>query len=233
MRPIGFSTGALAYGDFRHGLSIIRDHKLRTIELSALREAELAPLIDSLEDLDLKGFECISFHAPSKLQTLNEEQVIGLLDRVARKNWPLIIHPDVIENFEAWAGFGDLLCIENMDKRKPIGRTARELALIFAKLPQASLCLDLGHARQVDPTMSVTQEILEQFGSRLCQLHVSEVNTNSQHDPLSYAGELAFQKISALIPESIPVVLESRVTTDRVEREVLRCREALSRLAAA
>src|SRR6266404_5981592 len=124
MRPIGFSTGALAYADFRQGLTIIRNHNLRTVELSALREAELQPLIDSLDDLPLGEFDYISFHAPSQLQAVSEEKVIELLTRVAQKNWPVIVHPDVIQTFERWAVFEGLLCIENMDKRKPIGRTA-------------------------------------------------------------------------------------------------------------
>jgi hypothetical protein len=233
MRPIGFSTGALAYADFMQGLSIIRNHNLRTVELSALREEELEPLIASLDNLELGDFEYVSFHAPSKLKRLDEERVIELLQAVTLKNWPMIVHPDVIQRFERWAGFGELLCIENMDKRKPIGRTARELALLFENLPNASLCLDLGHVRQVDPTMSVALEILERFGGRLCQLHVSEVNTNSQHDALTFETALAFQKISSLIPQTIPVILESRVTPDRVDEEVLNCREALSVLAAA
>lgn len=228
MRRIGFSTGALAYADFRQGLSIIRDHGLRSAELSALREGELEQLVSSLENLDLSGLEYISFHAPSRLEVLTEGKVIELLHAAAARNWPLIVHPDVIESFDRWAMFGDLLCIENMDKRKPIGRTARELALLFEKLPNASLCLDLGHVRQVDPTMSVGLEILECFGSKLRQLHVSEVNTNSQHDPLTYETTLAFQKICSLIPESIPVILESRVPPGRVDEEVLRCLEALS-----
>jgi sugar phosphate isomerase/epimerase len=198
MRLIGFSTGALAYGDFRRGLSIIRNYNLSVVELSALREGELKPLIDSLDELDLTGFEHISFHAPSQLKELTERQVIELLHRVAVKNWPLIVHPDVIENFELWNAFGSGLCIENMDKRKPIGRTARELAMIFDKLPEASLCLDLGHAHQVDRTMSVAWEILKHFGARLRQLHVSEVNTNSRHDPLSYETLLGFQKIGGM-----------------------------------
>lgn len=233
MRPIGFSTGALAYGDFRQGLSIIRNQNLKAIELSALRETELKPLIDSLDNLELNGFEHVSFHVPSQLKAMSEEEAVVLLDCILRKSWPLIVHPDIIENFDLWRRFGKSLCIENMDKRKPIGRTDRELGFIFAELPQASLCLDLGHARQVDPTMSVAWEILEEFGSRLSQLHVSEVNTNSRHDPLSYEAALAFRKISILIPESVPVILESRVSSDQVEREVLYCREALSRLAAA
>src|SRR5437899_10954561 len=133
MRAIGFSTGALAYADFLNGLSIIRAHKLPSVELSALREEELEPLISSLDRLNLTGFDYISFHVPSKIRTLSEETVIDRLKAVAKRNWPLIVHPDIIENFDHWAVFGNLLCIENMDKRKSIGRTARELAGVFEK----------------------------------------------------------------------------------------------------
>ena len=81
--------------------------------------------------------------------------------------------------------------------------------------------------------MSVALEILECFGERLRQLHASEVNTHSQHDALTFETVLAFQKISSLIPEWIPVILESRVKPEQVDDEILRCNEALSILAAA
>ncbi|MGI0084760.1 MAG: hypothetical protein ACREBQ_06730, partial [Nitrososphaerales archaeon] len=66
MRPIGFSTGALAYGDFRRALDILQGKRIAAIELSALRETELAPLIGALDSLDLSAFTYISVHAPSK-----------------------------------------------------------------------------------------------------------------------------------------------------------------------
>ena len=66
MRPIGFSTGALAYADFRRGLEMVKHRGLRTIELSALRQNELIPLLNALPDLDLSGFKYVSIHAPSQ-----------------------------------------------------------------------------------------------------------------------------------------------------------------------
>ncbi len=65
MRPIGFSTGALAYADFRRGLAMTRTAACPAVELSALRQPELFPLLESLESLDLAGFDYISIHAPS------------------------------------------------------------------------------------------------------------------------------------------------------------------------
>ena len=60
MRPIGFSTGALAYADFRRGLAMTRAAACAAVELSALRQAELFPLLESLNSLDLTGFDYIS-----------------------------------------------------------------------------------------------------------------------------------------------------------------------------
>ena len=66
--PIGFSTGALAYADFRRGLEMARAPECTAVELSALRHAELYPLLDSLDSLDLAQFEYISIHAPSQFE---------------------------------------------------------------------------------------------------------------------------------------------------------------------
>src|SRR5438034_97563 len=82
-----------------------------------------------------------------------------------------------------------------------------ELSEIFLKLPEAALCLDLGHARQVDSTMSEAALILSRFGDRLKQLHVSEVNTLSHHESLSLSAIRAFNKIARLIPEDCPLIL--------------------------
>ena len=59
MRRIGFSTGALAFGDFHAGLQILRANRVDTVELSALREIELIPLINALDSLDLSSFKYI------------------------------------------------------------------------------------------------------------------------------------------------------------------------------
>jgi sugar phosphate isomerase/epimerase len=128
----------------------------------------------------------------------------------------------------AWARFDDLLCIENMDKRKPVGQTAADLARIFEALPRASFCFDIGHARQVDPTMSEATAILQSFSQRLKQLHVSDVNTKSKHDPLSLESMMAFQRVSHLVPPEIPIIMESRVDEAHICEELERAVESLT-----
>ncbi len=227
MRLIGFSTGALTRGDFRTALQIMAQTHVRAVELSALRQDELIPLINDLSDVELREFRYVAFHVPSFMDRDFEPVAIKALREVAFRDWPMIMHPDAMVDLSSWEHFGDLLCIENMDKRKPIGQTVTDLSEIFKVLPRASLCFDIGHARQVDPTMSEAAAILKCFKGRLRQLHISEVNSQSKHDPLSFESILAFQKVAHLIPESIPVIVESRVSQDEVDEEIQNVRKAL------
>ena len=69
--------------------------------------------------------------------------------------------------------------------------------------------------------------MLKTFDCRLRQVHVSEVNTSSKHDPLSYASILAYREIAPLLREDVPVILETPVTEDQIESEMKRAMEAL------
>jgi hypothetical protein len=228
MRPVGFSTGAMASADFREGLRMLTGKSLQAVELSALRQPELTPLLEAIPSLDLHGFEYVSIHAPSQYDANSEGAIWEqLATQIVPRNWSIVLHPDAIVDFGLWRELGTAVCIENMDKRKPVGRSAKELAWIFRQLPDATLCFDIGHARQFDRTMTEAWMILREFGPKLRQLHVSEVNTRSKHDVLSYATILAFQDVAHLIPDHIPLILETPVRQNDIEAEIARVREAL------
>ncbi len=224
MREFGFSTGALAFGDFRKAMSMLEQFDCSTVELSALREAELPTLMLALEELDLARFNYVSVHAPSRLHDMTEREVAGYLRPCIDRQWPVILHPDTIEDHGVWREFGQLLCLENMDKRKATGRTAGELEPHFEKLPEASMCLDLGHARQVDPTFGVGRRLLRDFGDRVTQLHLSELDAKSHHSPLSMTSVWAIREIAHLIPP-VPVILESVVNPDKISKEFITARK--------
>ena len=139
---IGFSTGALERGDFRRAVHWLQHKKIKSIELSALRLEELEPLVNSLASLPIQEFRYVSFHAPSSFPKESERHVVQMLKQIAKHDWNIIVHPDVIRRPALWKQFGRRLLIENMDRRKPVGRTVGELDSIFKKLPKARLCLD-------------------------------------------------------------------------------------------
>ena len=82
MRTVGFSTGALARGDYRHALEMLSDKPVTAVELSALRQDELRPLVEDLDNLNLRRFSYLAFHAPSLIDPSFELPAIKLLERV-------------------------------------------------------------------------------------------------------------------------------------------------------
>jgi len=208
MLLIGFSTGAVALGDFERALALLGDTRMTAVELSALRLCELPALIAALPRLDLTKFDYVSFHAPSRFSQSDEDGVIELLHRVPN-HWPIILHPDTIHDAAKWRPFGDQLAIENMDRRKEIGRNAEELSRWLTSLPEARLCLDLAHVHQFDRTMTEAYRILKAFRDKVCQVHVSELDSTGHHYPLSLGSMRAFAEIESMIPADAAIILES------------------------
>lgn len=220
MRPIGFSTGALAKGDFANGLNVQRNVPgINAVELSALRDHELQALVDAIASLDLDGFAYVSFHAPSKLQTLDEGTVFDLLLRLP-ESWPIVVHPELLRTPSLWRRLGERLCLENMDSRKATGRTVSELRELFDIFPDATFCLDLGHARQIDPTMASAILMLRAFGDRLRQLHVSDVGPHGEHLPLGATARHSFARVARHLPTDCALIIESIIPAESIEQEL-------------
>ncbi len=227
---IGFSTGSIALDDFRSALEVATHLHAKAVELSALREDELDPLLESLDRLEnsLVSFEYVSFHAPSKRVRFTEREFVEKLRTVANRGWAIIIHPDVIEDFSLWQTLGNAVCIENMDKRKETGRTAAQLRTIFDKLPDATFCFDIGHARQVDPTMQEAETFLQMFHDRLRQVHMSYVNSQSRHERLNFESIQAFKRVAHWVSEDTPIILETPVNSDEVDEELTAARQVFA-----
>lgn len=220
MPPIGFSTGALFRSDVRRGAELSSRLRAAAIELSALRVRELPEMVRFADEADLSAFRYVSVHAPTDFTDEQEEEVTRCLLGIAqRHHWFIVVHPDTIRRTELWAQLGEFLCIENMDKRKPVGRTMEELSDVMERFPLASLCFDIAHAHQVDPTMTEAYRILRRFRHRICQLHVSEVTSSSKHERMSEMVLQAYWSIASQIPD-VPVILESPVSPEEAPFEM-------------
>lgn len=219
-RPLGFSTGALAKGDFQRGLLLQRGNpRVRAVELSALRDHELPALALAAATLELGDFEYVSVHAPSKLGTKSEQETFEQLSSLPPQ-WPIVAHPEILLTPPLWRSLGRRLCLENMDNRKTRGRTLAEMRELFEEYPEASFCLDVGHARQIDPTMAVALRMLLEFGDRLVQLHVSEVGPRGEHQHVAATTRWAFERIAPRVPWECPLIIESVVTAEAIDEEI-------------
>jgi len=121
-RPWGFSTGALARADFRRGLEVIRRQGMQAVEISALRFPELPVLLEAFHEIELSAFRHVSLHYPSAYPPESEATTVESL-RLTAPGIPVVVHPDAIQDFSRWRGLGESLLVENMDRRKPLGRT--------------------------------------------------------------------------------------------------------------
>jgi hypothetical protein len=228
-RLFGFSTGAIAFGDFRHALRMLERVDVNAVELSALRLNELQPLVESLDTLALQRYEYVSLHAPGKFSSEEEPAVVQQLMRVADRGWYVIVHPDSLINYRLWLPLQERLCFENMDKRKPIGRTASELWPLFDRFKNAHFCFDIGHAHQIDRTMTEACVIAQKFKHKMRQIHVSEVNTRSEHVAISATLEFALSKVIQAVDETAPVIIESVIPESRIANELACIKEAFVR----
>ncbi|APR88024.1 hypothetical protein A7982_13373 [Minicystis rosea] len=228
MAIVGYSTGAITPGDVPRALALLGGRGARAVELSALRLAELEPLIAQIPSLDVSAYTHVSVHAPSRFGAADEPRVAEMLAAGVPEGWPIVLHPDTIHDPRVWRGLGARLLIENMDKRKPSGRTVRELGRVFDALPEAAFCFDVGHAHQIDRTMHDAWALLRELGARLGQIHASEVTASGRHDPISRSAVTAFQKIAAWVPEAIPVIVESPALPEEIAEQMGLASEALT-----
>lgn len=220
MSAVGFSTGAISHGDFARALRLLEPTRARAVELSALRTTELPGLLRELPGRlhDLRArYDYVSLHAPTDFD--DEEAVASALVPVADLGVNVVVHPDTLADLRPWRRLGARLCLENMDSRKRTGRSADELAPFLAALPEAGLCFDIAHARQFDATMTEALRILEAFGDRLAQIHISEVNSRGRHFAMSFAAKRAYEPFAEIL-SAVPVIIESVVEEGGIAGEI-------------
>jgi hypothetical protein len=78
-------------------------------------------------------------------------------------------------------------------------------------LPDAQMCFDIAHARQVDTSMTIAYSIAQAFRGMIKQIHISTVNTSSRHDLITPNAARSFHALASIIPSTIPAILETPV----------------------
>jgi Xylose isomerase-like TIM barrel len=177
------------------------------IELSALSSHELPGLLAYLRSAPRLPFQFVSVHAPSKDRG-REEDLVRELAVIPAWIDAIVIHPDTISEPALYRRLGRRLALENMDTRKAGGHTADDLDRYFTELPSARLCLDLAHAKDVDPTMDTAASLLQRFSSRLSHVHLSSLDEHQHHVPLTIEDETLFGPLLARCRD-VPWILEA------------------------
>lgn len=182
-------------GDWDAQVAAAWDVSPFAIELSALSETELPGLSRFLRSGPSLPFRYISIHGPSKHRQMDEERLVSALVQLANYAGGVVMHPDTFAQPELYRPLGAKLLVENMDARKPTGRTPEELEATFAELPKAGFCFDIAHAWSIDAEMSVADDLLDRFGDRLRHVHLSSLSADLHHVPLTVEHEELFRPV--------------------------------------
>jgi len=207
--PFGIATGAFVEerDDWAAAVGRARREGWRWLELTAIR-GRLDPLVAFLDASPgaLDGFERVSVHAPAKMR----EAPAAVVDVLESFPFDTVLHPDVYGVEPACASLGARAVFENMDVSKGSGRDLDDLRDVFARFPDAGLCLDVAHVWTNDPTLDVGHELLDALGDRLRQLHVSGIEADGTHRPTTPADLELYEPLLARCGH-VPWLLEAEL----------------------
>jgi len=212
--PLGLSTGCFEdeRGDWRALIAGAVDFSSFAAELAALEPDEFLALVDHLTGAPSPPLGYLSVHAPSK-SLAGPFELADLIDRVPSYADAIVVHPDTLGEPALFTRHGRRLAIENMDPRKHDGRTTDELQPYFDALPQAGFCFDIAHAGAVDAGMGEANEMLDRFGAQLRHLHISSLDEDHHHVPLTPADAERFAPVLARCRD-VPWILEAPLPPD-------------------
>lgn len=178
------------------------------VEVSALANKELEPLVSYLSGRPRLPFRYLSVHGPSKGESLETEELFALLLELAPLCDGIVMHPDRLTDLAMCRRLGRTLILENMDARKHFGQGVGDLAQLFDELPAAGFCFDIAHAWSVDPSMTLGNAFLDTFGERLRQVHLSSLSDGLHHVSLTEGDEQLFRPLLGRCVD-VPWILEA------------------------
>jgi hypothetical protein len=207
----GIATGAYVdeRDDWRRAVARACDEGYSSLELTAVLEPLLAGLPTFLEGVatPLDGFARVSLHAP--IRASHAPSVIATI-RALPLEGDVVFHPDAWVGEAALATLASRVVFENMDVGKRFGRSVDDLRHVFAAHPYAGLCLDVAHVWTVDPSMQLGHDLLDAFGERLRQLHVSGIEPDGTHRPTT-TDDLALYRPLLARCGHVPWILEAEL----------------------
>ncbi|MCK4355104.1 hypothetical protein KAW43_01990 [Candidatus Parcubacteria bacterium] len=205
-RLIGFSTGILYHtypSASKEMIQICKNMGCDIIELNC--PVERFDLMDKLKQSDLRDFKFVSFHLPCGVSSKNFEflkKVQSFHNKL--KFDEVVVHPDVIEDWNVLKLFNLPFSIENMDEKKKIGRTLESMKKIMSQ-NDYNVTLDINHCYVNDPTLKLAEDLWDEFKGRISHFHLS--GYEKSHDPLIVTKQTSF--IDFMKNKDRPIIIES------------------------
>ena len=182
------------------------------VEITFSSKEELYSFKLSEEDVKwLKSLEYVTIHAPFKLKSKSKDEqeiikqceiILKLYQQINAKN--VIIHPLDLPSPELLAKFPFKVSTENLTKKKNV--TITDLQKIFQKYPKIGLCIDVAHAYLW--SKDETQKLIDAFGDRITQFHLSGTYKKRDHQSLRKVTKNFISSIEPIKRLNVPIVIE-------------------------
>lgn len=191
MAPIGFTTGLLYQLDIplEEGIKLFYSLGAEAIEISFATPKELLFYRPSIEIQSLvRNFRYVSIHAPWKNVGYSTgdktRKILQHLDYLYHKlpAKGIVIHPDIVLNFDILAKSRLPILIENLDKKK-YSDDIKQFEALKEKY-EFGFVLDIQHAYVKDPSMELAEKLFQAMGNKLRHFHVSGAADSEAHAPV-------------------------------------------------
>ncbi len=237
-RKIGFSTGVMFHNYYAMSFDIVNiacDIGCTALELNIHEAPKHVDSLLGLGDDDImfrqylsrvNNLDYLSCHLPCNIcyryESSNVERILQnviVFSGMTKLVKYVVLHPDLVVDWEIFDDFSIPIAIENMDNRKNTFRTLQELRDFFQKYPQFKLVFDVQHWIVNNNDISAIPDIITEFSDKLVGVHLSGVGqSNKYHVPVSRANHRELVESLCDLPAYIPIILEG-VCTDIDEME--------------
>ena len=208
---IGCSTGYM--DELREDWDGLVEAAARTsgfaIELSALSEDELEGLVAYLRDAPPLPFRFVSVHGPSK-DRRHVRRRAGRAARAAARARLGDRHAPGRDGRPRALPAPRPPAVHREHGRAQAARADRRRAAsaTSTRCPRPGFCFDVAHAQAVDPSLAVARELLSRFSLRLSHVHLSSLDAEQHHVPLTEADQEAFAAVLKRCSD-VPWILEA------------------------
>lgn len=191
MRPIGFTTG-FAFETIPSislmTIDFCRQIGCSAIELNCIGGFEDGTLqaLTALKPFDLKGFDHVSIHAPSRNMSYAPDakhlRILNLIEQMSHI-LPIdliVFHPDNVVDWRVFDRFSGLpIAFENMDDKKKKYRFLADMIRLFTRHDHGFV-LDLNHCLANDPGLQLAYDLQNKLRSRIAEIHFSGLKLNKR-----------------------------------------------------
>lgn len=223
MNKIGFSHGVLyrvmdVYT--KEAFDIYAKAGSEIIEICFAKIGEIDKLKSIIPWVEKYPYK--SIHLPTDIKYRNDIETKKVLDEIANFYKAIganliLVHPDLVEDWDMFDEYPFVRAVENMDNRKQKYKNLPDLKELFKRKKDWKMVLDLNHCYPNDVSMKLAQDFIDEFQDRIAEIHLS--GYVEYHEPLFKTKQIEIMEFCKKLDASI--IIESTFdSVDEVKKEI-------------